>query len=100
MIWLRYQVKFSSGRGPIEWLLLSLEPMSRWDAAREAKGRVAELANEYDHSEHFRGIDYRTSRRPPRSVVEARLAHVLRLAASATKEAKLLRAKLRFLGRV
>jgi len=68
MKWLKYQHKFSSGRSAWQWQLVDGSV-----TADEAEDVIRELAEEYNHSDKYSGIDYEIVDQAPRWVIEAKL---------------------------
>jgi hypothetical protein len=69
MPWLKYRYKASHGKGPWEYHDLGPGPVTRDDVLHA----LDELADKYNHSEHYRGLEHRRIAAPPREVVEEEL---------------------------
>ena len=68
MKWLKWHHKFSSGCSAWQW-----RPVDDDTDADEARSIVAELANEYDHSEKYGGIDYEVIDKAPSWVLQEQI---------------------------
>ena len=63
-MWLKYHHKFADGPGEEEWTYIG------YTTADGAKEIVLELEQEYEWSEHYRGIDYDVVAAPPTDILE------------------------------
>lgn len=69
MKWLKWHHKFSSGNQYWQWKLVADDVTE--ESAREEI--LPELADQYSHSEHYRGIDFEVVDHAPRWVLEQKL---------------------------
>ena len=69
MKWLKWHHKFSSGHQHWQWNLIDDDETEK--SVRE--NVLAELADEYNHSEHYRGIDFEIIDHAPQWVVEMKI---------------------------
>ncbi len=67
-MWMKYRHKFSNGIDK-EWSWKDLGVSSLKEARVEAKEISFELENEYNWSEHYRGLEYKIVKYPPRNII-------------------------------
>ena len=66
-MWVRYMQKFSAGRDSWQWLFLG--NMDRERAELHVKELVHEWNDEYNWSEHYRGVEWVLEEHAPREVI-------------------------------
>lgn len=71
MKWLKYQHKFSSGRGAWQWL--TVDDNATEESVRD-DGILNDLVDEYSHSDkYYGGVDYEIVDKAPRWVIEQKM---------------------------
>ena len=72
-MWMRYRHKFAYGTGK-EWSWRDLGDVTPDKAKVYAEDECAEICEEYNHSDKYRGVDYEIVDLPPPEVIQ-RLAN-------------------------
>lgn len=83
MKWLKYQHKFSSGRGAWEWE--ELDDDATEESVRD-DGILERLTGKYDYSDKYGGVDFEVVDKAPRWVLEKELRHAAERRRAAEKE--------------
>jgi hypothetical protein len=83
MKWLKYQHKFSSGRGAWQWMIVDGEATE--ESVRE-DGILSDLTDEYSHSDKYGGIDYEIVDKAPKRVIIEQLGRAVERRESAQRE--------------
>jgi hypothetical protein len=70
-MWLRYKHKFASGEGIDDWEYFDLGDGKYNEES--LKDMLNEIQNEYNWSEHYRGVDSEIVKSPPKEVLQLKL---------------------------
>lgn len=94
MWWVKYRHKFSSGESKHwEWSIITQNNNAfKTDKAAEVwvkEHLCPEWVEEYNYSEHYRGIDFEVTQSPPVNVIESKLQEAKDCAASWNKRVRL-----------
>ena len=93
-MWVKYWTKWSAGPGQSEWALLGDMPLTQAETyVRDYL--IPEWDQEYEWSEHYRGIQFELSATAPEDIVQKHIKAQQEKCRAATKTLKALRAELK-----
>lgn len=67
-MWMKWRHKWSSGSYD-DWSWFDLGPVTSYEAQSLAGEACLEFANEFDYSEHYRGVEFEIAETPPVEVL-------------------------------